>query len=74
MGFESLHYDQSKSNRQDIAILSFPQRRISDGKRAIRGGFAAMTPKQSGAATTSASVIGTPCVVAASLCWGVFWL
>jgi len=30
-------------------------------KRAIRGGFAAMTPQQSGAATTSASVIGTLC-------------
>jgi len=26
-----------------------------------------MTPQQSGAATTSASVIGTPCVVATSL-------
>jgi len=36
-------------------------------KRAIRGGFAAMTPQRSGAATTSASVIGTPCVVATSL-------
>ena len=36
--------------------------RISEScKRAIRGGFAAMTPQQSGAATTSASVIGMPC-------------
>ena len=36
-------------------------------QKAIRGGFAAITPQQSGAATTSASVIGTPCVVATSL-------
>jgi len=32
--------------------------RMHEGKRAILGGFAAMTPQQSGAATTS--VIGTP--------------
>ena len=45
-----------------------PLGRIAEScKKAIRGGFAAMTPQQSGAATTSAIVIGTPCIVAASL-------
>jgi len=36
-------------------------------KRGTDGGFAAITPQQSGAATTSASVIGTPCDVATSI-------
>jgi len=48
-------------------ILACPNYMPESCKRAICGGFAAITPQQSGAATTSASVIGTSCVVATSL-------
>ena len=48
-------------------VAGFGGAHLRKFRRARRGGFAAITPQQSGAATTSVSVIGTPCFVATSL-------